>query len=141
MESQIIYEICAIVATLILIVIAAYLVMVLRTLSESLKHLNSSLSKLNTQIDPISNETVRLLENANEIAESFQDKLANLDPLMGSISNVGSALQNATDSFSEERTGKFFRTEKKTDWQSITGDLIKLATVGVMLWQKLKKEK
>lgn len=136
-----IYEICAAIATLVLIIIAFYLIKLLRALFESLNHLNTTLSQINTKIEPLSNETVRLLENSNEIAESVQDKLTDFDPLFESISNVGMAFQNLTGSLSSEKTLKFFRSEKKKDWQDIAGDLIKLATWGVLAWQKLKKEK
>lgn len=139
MENYI-YEICAVLATLIFIVVGVYLVMVLKTLIKSLKRINSTLSKIDMEIEPLSNETIRLLENSNEIAESIQDKLTDLDPLMGSISNVGSALRNATSSFDkDEGQFKFFHTEKKTDWQSIAGDLINLAAQGIAAWQKIKK--
>jgi uncharacterized protein YoxC len=142
MESHLIYEICTIIATLIFVVIAVYLIMVLKALSESLKNLNISLTKIESQIEPISNETVRFLENSNEIAESIQDKLTDLDPLMDSISNVGAALQNATSSLPEsDKPFKFFQSEKKKDWQGIAGDLIKLTTLGVIAWQKIKKQK
>jgi uncharacterized protein YoxC len=142
MESHI-FEICVVIATLVFIVIGIYLVMTLKTLIESLKHLNASLSKLENRIDPISTETIRLLENSNEIAESLQDKLSDLDPLMGSISNVGESLQSMTSSFSSSATPfKFFQTQtkKKREWQDTVGDLIELATLGVSAWQKFKKE-
>lgn len=138
--ENIIYEICAILAVVVFIVIAFFLVKTLKALQESLKLMNASLTKIETQIEPVSNQTVRLLENTNEIAESFQDKISNLDPLLESISNVGCALQKATSSFSnEEKTLKFFHLEKKSDWQEIASDFIQLATLGVVTWQKIKK--
>jgi uncharacterized protein YoxC len=136
MDTHFIYEVCAVIATLAFIVIAYFLVITLKSLVESL-------NKLNSKIEPITNETLRLLENSNEMVESVQDKLSDLDPLVGSIANVGSALQNATSSLNEEedeeRPHKFFRTEKKKNWQNVAGDLIKLISLGVVAWQKLKK--
>lgn len=141
MESTLIYEVCTVIATLAFVALAVYIILTLKAFIESLKQINSSLSKLEIQIEPLSNEAIRLLENSNEIAESVQEKLADLDPLMGSISNVGSTLRNVTDSFRhDEPQGRFFQRKKKSNWQGIAGDLIKLATIGVATWQKLKSE-
>ncbi len=142
MESYMIYEICSIVSTLVFIAIAFYLIKVLKALFESFKHLNSGMSKIETKIGPLTTESIKLLENSNKIAESVQDKLSDLDPLMGSISNIGSGLQNLTSSFNknnETSKHKFFHKEEKRDWQNIAEDLVKLVTLGVIIWQKIKK--
>lgn len=140
MENHLIYEICAVVATLVFIGIGIYLILALKALTSSLKMLNMNLSKVESKIEPLTNETVRLLENSNEIVESMQEKLTDLDPLMESITNVGTALKNVTSHFNQEESQfKFFHTEKKKDWQDIVGNLIKLATLGVVTWQKIKK--
>ncbi|QLH35148.1 MAG: DUF948 domain-containing protein [Parachlamydiaceae bacterium] len=113
MESTLIYEVCTVIATLAFVALAVYIILTLKAFIESLKQINSSLSKLEIQIEPLSNEAIRLLENSNEIAESVQEKLADLDPLMGSISNVGSTLRNVTDSFRhDEPQGRFFQRKK-----------------------------
>ncbi len=141
MESHFIYEICAVIATLVFIGIACYLIKVMKELIKSLKHINVSLSIIDTKIEPISNETIRLLENSNEIAESFQDKIAEFDPLLDSISNVGAALKDVTGSFkNQEKPFKFFHSGEKKNWQDIISDLIKLTSLGVIIWQKFKKE-
>lgn len=142
MESHYIYEICAVVSTLVFIAIGIYLIITLRTVTESLKHINVNLSKLETKLDPISNEAIRLMENSNEIAESIQERLTDLDPLMGSISNIGFALKNITSSFKDEdHSFRFFQKEKKKDWKDNLNDFIQLASLGVSAWQKIKKEK
>lgn len=114
MESHILYEICAVVATLAFMVITFYLIKVFKMLIKTLKNLNSNLVKVESKIEPISNEAIRLLENSNEIAETVQDKLSDLDPLMGTIANVGATLQSATSTLKEDvNQFKFFHTEKK----------------------------
>lgn len=144
MESYLVYEICSIVSTLVFIVIAFYLIKVLKALFVSFTHLNASVSKIETKIIPITDESIKLLENANGIAESVRDKLSDLDPLMGSISDMGSALHNATSSFTkknESSSHKFFHKEEKRDWQDIANDLINIVTLGVIIWQKIKKSR
>jgi uncharacterized protein YoxC len=142
MQNYPIYEICAALATLVFIILGIYAVKALIALTESLKQLNSSISKLDEKIGPISQETLKLLMNSNELAESVQDKLEDLDPLMGSISNVGSALEHATSSFANNTARfKFFQQSTKRDWQDTVGDILELAAAGASAWQKFKKDK
>lgn len=142
MENHFVYEICVIVATLMFVAIGIYLIKTLRAITVSLTHVNLNLSKIESRIEPLGNQAIRLMENSNEIAESVQEKLSDLDPLMGSISDVGSALKNVTSSLNQGPTSyKFFKSTKKKSWQDTITDVIQLASIGVMAWQKIKKEK
>jgi len=140
MESSYVYAICAVVATVIFLVIGFFLVKTLIATIKALRNFNATMLKMDDKIDPIVDEVVKLLENHNSLAESVQDKLVDLDPLMDSISDVGSALHNVTNSFSDGNPKlKFFQKEKRRDWQDSLGDLVELAMVGVSAWKKIKK--
>jgi len=140
MESSYVYAICAVVATVIFLVIGFFLVKTLIATIKALRNFNATMLKMDDKIDPIVDEVVKLLENHNSLAESVQDKLVDLDPLMDSISDVGSALHNVTNSFSDDAPKlKFFQKEKRRGWQDSLGDLVELAMVGVSAWKKIKK--
>jgi uncharacterized protein YoxC len=142
MDSHVIYAVCAVSATLIFSIIAFFLVKALKAVLESVQHVNSSLFRIENKIEPLVQETLRLLENSNKIAIATQDKLSDLNPILDSINHVSAAVNKVTQSFNEnedENPCNFYHVEKKNDWNEIVGDLIKLSTIGVKTWQKIKK--
>jgi uncharacterized protein YoxC len=128
-----IYEICAVVGVLVFIVIAYYLVKTLIALQTSLKDIHELSKKLETKIDPVSTEASTLLYHSSQLTKSVADKLEAFDPLLKSISVMGSVAHQAAVSLQE-------RVEpERTKKQSNLNDILDLATLGLMLWQQIKK--
>jgi len=128
-----VYEICAGISTLVFIVIAYYLIKTLISLQRSLKEINEITKTLETKMEPLSEETITLIHHSSHLTKSVAEKVDALDPLFKTISHLGSMAEHATCSINE----KIDQERKKKQWK--LDDIIELATLGLLLWQQIKK--
>lgn len=130
-----IYEICAVVATIVLAALAYYIIQNLRELQQTLKQVNDLVARAQTKIDPISLETIRLLKNSNSLTESVNDKLDSFDPLFNSINKATSVLEEKTNSLAHN-----IHYEKNGSHPKDTvSNVIEIVAASILLWQQLKK--
>ena len=153
-----VYEICAAVLTISIVLLVFYLIAILKALRVSLLEVNRITAKLESRIDAIGSETTQLLQQTNKVAESVQSKLKAFDPLFYTINQVGESVQDAAQNFIhrkdelensfthlKEETEESFKHhpnfQSKTKRLDIINNLIEIAAAGIILWQQIKKRR
>jgi uncharacterized protein YoxC len=137
-----IFEICAIAVAIGFIVLIIYLVQTLLVFQKTLKQINRITANVETTLDPISSETIKILQNSNDLAESVQHKLDAFSPLLKSISDLGCTIQRMTSVSNESPHSGMPLQEKKEKLKKEKLDgLIELLALGILLWQQVKKRR
>src|SRR5262245_32744332 len=96
-----IYEICAVIVTLIFVLLAFYIIQTLRSLMKSMTRFHELVAKVENKWDPISLETLTLLQKSNDLTASVQEKIDSFDPVFNSIHHLGGILEESTTSLHE----------------------------------------
>lgn len=136
-----IFEICAIVATLMLILLTIYIIQTLREVQKSLKTMSKTLSGLELELAVLQVDLNKLLCSSTELVQKANEKISDLDPLFQIVHHAGNALNARSQSFfRKERTQPSEEVETK-DMSENFLDIIDLAKVGIKLYQQIKKRK
>lgn len=136
-----IFEICAIVATLLFIILTIYLVQTLREVQKSLKNTNKTLSSLELEMAVLRVDLNKLLTSSTDLVQNMNSKLGDLDPLFQSVHNAGNALNTRVHSFKKEYVRPIEEEMEKADVSENIIDVIDLAKIGIKLYQQIKKRK
>lgn len=135
-----IYEICAIVATIAFAVLVAFLAWTLRDLGKTLNQTHESLRDLNAE--KLSADTSMLMQNLNRLTDQVQGQIETITPLVKSAGNVGDALQDLSSSL-EKKTSQFKEeyTRKETQWQDGIIKVLAVSLIAAKAWNQLKNRR
>jgi uncharacterized protein YoxC len=132
-----VFEICAVAATLILSILAYFIIQSLRELQHTLKKVNEVTSQLQTKIDPIGGDALRLLEKTNAISASLHEKLETFTPFFNSIHQAGQAVEEKTSTLAQAL--QMGENERRSTQES-AGAVFEWVARGILLWQQMKKK-
>lgn len=135
-----IFEICAIVATLLLIILTVYIVQTLKEVQKSVKNTNRILGNLEPDLAVLQGDIKKLLNSSTELVQKINDKISDIDPLFQTIHHAGNALNSRVHAFKKDS----FRFEEEIEKSNISErilDIIELTKAGVQLYQQIKKRK
>ncbi|RKN85420.1 DUF948 domain-containing protein [Paenibacillus ginsengarvi] len=127
------------------IVLVVYLVAALQTARASLKQVNETLVHIDAKLDAVTGETVKLMQQTQQIADNVQGKMNSLDTLFHSIGQVGESVSevtasvkqvSATVSNSVRLAGDKVNRERNT-----TAELMEWASLALHLWRKWQSRK
>lgn len=91
-------EISVVIIALAFCILVFYLVTTLKAANRSLNQLQDTVTKLEKQVESLSQESVKLVQNANDITEDVQSKMRSLDKLFTSAAQVGETVHEVTSS-------------------------------------------
>lgn len=136
-----VFEICAAIATLVFAILVYFIIRTLREVQETLKTCRTTVANLETEIDLLKVDVNNLIVNSNQLVEKINDKVTDLDSLFHSISTVGKVINKATSSLEDHDFYFFEEEEEKSNWKDHVCDLVALASLGVKIFQQIKKRK
>lgn len=119
-----IFEICAVIATLIFAVTAYFIIQCLRELQRSLKSLQD-------KVEP-------LLQKSSAITDSVHEKLHAFDPLFNSIHQAAQVVEDKTSTLAHSL--QTTRQTHKRPQENTVSQVIQWIAVSILLWQRMKKE-
>ncbi len=126
--NTIVYEICTVVGTLAFIVLVIYIVITLRALNRLILHID-------TRLDPLSSETIKILQNTQQMTAFVQKQMDSFDPLLKSIASVGQTFQRTTQAFNEETERVNLSRKDKV------AEICELVAISILVWQQIKKRR
>lgn len=133
-----IYEICAIAATIAFIILVIFIVSTLVTLKKTLIQTNETVSQLKVRAELLSTQSVELMNNVNLITASLREQLDTLTPLFQSVKQLGLAMKGLTESLKEDSFR--YSYTKKHSWQDKLLEGIELAGLAANIWKSFQKE-
>lgn len=119
-----IFEICAVIATLVFAVTAYFIIQCLRELQQSLKSLQD-------KVEP-------LLQKSSAITDSVHEKLHAFDPLFNSIHQAAQVVEDKTSTLAHslQTTGKTHKHHQR----DTVSHVIQWVAVSILLWQQMNRE-
>jgi uncharacterized protein YoxC len=131
-----VYEVCAIAVTVGFLVLVVYLVITLSKMRVLLERSAITLRKLSVDTRAVTDEAVKLLENANKISHTVQHHMHAFNPVVDSIETVGTAMRSASMAFKSKS-----KPEPDVDVKENVIRLIDLAVVTAINWFQLNRRK
>lgn len=156
-----IIEISVAVIALAFLVLVIYLVLLFSAVKQTLSQTNLLVNDVRKQLDDLSVEAKKTIEQTNQMGADLKHKMEALDPLFNSIANVGDVLEHKAESF-RQRSARLNRVDERRAYSSpffddpdqeesnirtkasesvIVAEILELASLGIRLWQKLKKRR
>lgn len=132
-----VFEICAIVATLMLIILTIYIVFTLKEVQKSLRNMNTTVSGLELELSILREDVNKLLSSSTELVQKVNDKISDLDPLFETVHNVGEALNQLT----QKRQYIQCEKQEEKDISEKILDILNFGKIGIKLYQRIKKRK
>jgi len=136
-----IFEICAIVVTILLIILTIYIVQTLREVQKSLKNVDKTLSGLELELAILRVDVNKMLSSSTDLVQNVNNKLCDLDPLFLTVHHAGNALNSRIHAFRKDPIRRAEEEEEKADMSENVLDIIDLAKIGIKLYQQIKKRK
>lgn len=143
-----VFEICAVIATIVFIALAAYLIQTLISVQSTLKQLNALINNVDTKINPLSLETRQILQNSQDLTKTLQGHLEAFSPLLQSIRDIGTIIQRTTGSLNKGNPIKeelnLIRPrfeEKKESRREKLEEIIELVALGILFWKQINKRR
>lgn len=148
-----IFEICAIVATLVFIVLGIFIVQTLKTVQFSLKNAVESINNLEIELATLKVNADQLMVNSNETIEKINEKIDDISPFVHMFSNLGEVGTKAIRKYEKGKRRSFVEEDEYDDeyeeddedqeshWQGTVAGLVELANLGIKLFKKNKKRK
>src|SRR5690349_14082502 len=96
MSCVMVYEICAAIITLVIVVLTFFLIDLIKKLKTTLIRVNKLTFIIETKLIPISDETTKILENTKNLTETINGQVSALDPMFHSISRLGNSFQEGS---------------------------------------------
>ena len=149
-----IIEISLAVAAVAFVLLVIYLIATLKTLKVTLNQVNYLIFDARKQLDEMGAETKKIIEHSNQISADLKYKMETLNPFFQSVENIGEVLEdkaaNLKRNIERPRTvhspsplhSHNHRNDSSEDLKgqkAIVPDILELASLGIRLWQKLKK--
>jgi uncharacterized protein YoxC len=136
-----IFEICAVVVTILLIILTVYIIQTLKGIQHSLKSSRCAIDHLSGEVTRLREDVHLLLKESTEIAEKVNVRINDLDPLLESFSSIGRILKGTAHSFETPTPAFEWRAKKKSDWQDGISNILEFASTGMKIFQQIKKRK
>lgn len=135
-----IFEICAIIATLLFLILTVYIVQTLKGIQRSVKNTNRILDNLEPDLAVMQMDVKRILSSSTELVRRINDKISDMDPLFQTLHHAGNALNARVHAFKKD-SFHFEEEMEKTNVSERILDIIELTKAGVKLYQQIKKGK
>jgi uncharacterized protein YoxC len=158
-EFCMIIEISVAVIAVAFVLLVIYLIVMLKTLKSTLNQVNYLIFDARKQLDEMGTEAKKIIDHTNQISLDLKYKMETLNPLFQSVENIGEVLEdkaeNLKKSSERSRSGNsasplfthkdhlYHRdpSEELTGSKALVPDILELASLGIRLWQKLKKRR
>ena len=129
-----VYEILALIITLVIIIVAFYLVKLFKDLQIFLRGSMAAVERIEIQVASLKTETIPLLRGSHELIEKVNLKMDDVDPLFKTVSNVGAYLNDKTDNL-------LALEKKKRGWQNAASEILDLVSVGIKIFQQFQNRR
>ena len=136
-----IFEICAVVITLLLIILTVYIIQTLKIAQDSLKSSKQAIDKLAIEIPSLKEDLHLLLKESTEVTEKVNVRINDFDPLLESFSSFGRTLKGTAHSFESRSPTPEWVERKNSDWQEDVSNILELARAGMKIFQQIKRRK
>lgn len=136
-----VFEICAAIVTLLLIILTVYIIQTLKAVQHSLKSSQRAMDNLSGEVTHLRENVHLLLKESTEIAEKVNVRINDLDPLLESFSSIGRTLKGTAHSFEPRTFNSEWGDKKKSEWQDNVSTILELASTGMKIFQQIKKRK
>lgn len=136
------------------VLLVIYLIVTLKTLKLTLNQVGYFIFDARKQLDEMGVEAKKAIDHANQISVDLKYKMDTLNPLFQSVENIGEVLEGKAETFKKKfeqiRTINSISplnihrrdlSEDLTGPKAIVPDILELASLGIRLWQKLKKRR
>jgi uncharacterized protein YoxC len=135
-----IFEICASIVAIILLILAIYIIQTLKQLQKTLKHINSLAQMMEPKISEGSLETLKFLHSSNDLIKRVNSQLNDFNPLLKCISDTGCIIQKAINSWQNNEQIKILPDSKKKLQREKLEKIIEFIALGILFWQQIKKK-
>lgn len=138
-------EISIFIIALAFAILVVYVIKTLKSVQKSTEQINEGLIHMQKEIDLVSKEITELIRNTNKLTIDLQEKSKSLDSLFHSIDDVGSVVNQVTQSakqVSSTLTGTLQRSvENATVQRDKVDEVMKYISLGLSIWQKFQSRK
>lgn len=135
-----IIEISVAVVALAFVVLVFFLVKTLIELRKTLKQASNTMLFIESRVDPIQEEALELIKNTKTITATLNNQLEAVNPLLDTVHDVGTALQDATYEFSHGISHrKLKRQPLKRPWSDKALDILELGSHALNVWTQSKR--
>lgn len=139
-------EISIAAASVAFVVLVIFLVLTLIDVRKTLKKANQTLLFVESRVDPIHDEALALIKNTKNITATVNEQLQAVTPLVDTVHDVGTAIQNAKNEISNELSRKknyraINREDEPKQWSERLIDILELGTHALAVWQHEKKRR
>lgn len=134
-----VFEILAAISTLVFVILVYFIVITLRDVRSFLQTSKTTVERIQIEVASINSEITPLVRGTSEVVQKVNNHIEELDPLMESIHNVGSFLNDATAY--EETHNRASLVKKKTSWQESIAEMLVLTSMGIKLVQQFQKRR
>jgi uncharacterized protein YoxC len=138
-----IYEICAIIATLTLVILTIYIIQTLKELQKSLKNVSKTLTDLELEMAVLQVDINKFIRSSTELVQKVNEKILDLDPLFQTVHQAGDALNDFSARSLKKKVPihPLDEEDEKIDVSDNVLNIIDLAKIGIKLYQQIKKRK
>lgn len=149
-----IIEISVAVIAIAFVVLIIYLITIIRALRNTLGQVDQTLVEVRKQLSEVGGQAQKVMEHTNQMSFDLKRKVESFHPIFNAVNNAGEILEHKTsilkkdffnfssgkcdlsdESFEEKK--KFYQAQGLTTVATI----LELASIGLCLWQKLKKRR
>ena len=140
-------QISAIIAAIAFVFLVFYLIQTLKSLKHSLDEITSTMGQMKNEVAEITSEVKDVLLNTNEMAIDVRVKLAKLNNLFSSVSDVGQVMHELTSSVRQSASGFISAVKQKgtssevpkmiSRWKT----LLQGAAMSIEMWQQIRAKK
>lgn len=141
-----IVELSVALAAVAFAVLVIFLILVLIDVRKTLKKVNQTLLFVESRVDPIQDEALELLKNTKHITATLNEQLQAVNPLVNTVYDVGTAIQNAKNELSNELSRKkSYRAiqpdREQREWSERLEDILELGAHALSVWHHEKKRR
>ncbi|MBA2369524.1 MAG: DUF948 domain-containing protein [Candidatus Protochlamydia sp.] len=154
-----IIEISVAVIAVAFVFLVIYLIVLLKSLKSTMNQVNFLIFDARKQLDEMGGEAKKIIDHTNQISLDLKYKMETLNPLFQSVENIGEVLEDKAEDFKKSSirsrtsnsTSPLFThkdnlqnrdsTADPRGSKALVPDILELASLGIRLWQKLKKRR
>lgn len=125
-------------------VLVGFLITAIQSAKASLKQVNDTLAQIDQKTDTLSEETVKLMQTAHQIADDVQGKLKSADALFQSVGQVGESVHQLTSSVKQVSatvSDTVRRAGQKVGRETQTAEMMEWVSLGLHLWRRWQARK
>ncbi len=139
-------EISVAVIAVAFVILVIYLIVMMTALRVTLRQVNFTLIEGRKHLEDVSVEVKKVIALTHEVSADLKGKMESLDSVFNSVDNMGEILEQKTAALKcdilEQKTAALKAEQRlQTPELNRVADVLELATLGVRLWQNLKKRR